>query len=135
MSKIEACYYRVSVKALVLNDARDKFLVCEKKSGVFELPGGGLEWGEEVKAELAREIREEMDLAVTEIADRPAYFLTGQTLNSHTWVANVVYETKLENLDFKPSDECVSIKFINQDNLEGLRLFPAVRQLAENFKS
>ena len=45
MNKIPECFYRVSVKALVLNETRDKFLICEEESGVWELPGGGLDWG------------------------------------------------------------------------------------------
>ena len=38
MNEIPDCYYRVSVKALILNEDRSKFLVCEKESGVWELP-------------------------------------------------------------------------------------------------
>jgi len=31
MIEIPECYYRVSVKALILNETRDKFLICEEE--------------------------------------------------------------------------------------------------------
>ena len=67
-------FLRVSVKALILNEDRDKFLICKKENGVWELPGGGLDWDAEIKAELAREIQEEMGLETTWVGDSPLYF-------------------------------------------------------------
>ena len=131
MDTVPECFYRVSVKALVLNDTRDKFLVCKKKSGVWELPGGGLDWGMSPQDELAREIDEEMSIKVTKVADHPSYFLTGQTLIRRQWVANVIYETELEHLDFSPSDECIEIMFMNKDNMPEGKIFPIVSKLVE----
>lgn len=39
-------YYRVSIKALILNEAREKFAVTLEDNGFWELPGGGLDHGE-----------------------------------------------------------------------------------------
>ncbi|MCA9361641.1 NUDIX hydrolase [Candidatus Kaiserbacteria bacterium] len=135
MNEIPECFYRVSVKALVLNETKDKFLICEEESGVWELPGGGLDWGMTPQEDLPREINEEMGLRVTRVADNPSYFITNQTLNSGTWIVNVLYETELENLDFTPSDECVNIKFVNLDDIKDMKVFPTIKKLAEMFKS
>lgn len=133
MNNIPNCFYRVSVKALVLNETRDKFLICEKDTGIWELPGGGLDWGMTPQEDLSREIEEEMGLKITKMANHPSYFLTGQTLNSKTWIVNVIYETELEHLNFTPSDECVNIRFVDKNDLADIRLFPVVIKLAEMF--
>ena len=135
MAEIPECFYRVSVKALILNETKDKFLICEEESGIWELPGGGLDWGATPQEDLPREIKEEMGIAVTKIAANPSYFITDQTLNSKTWIVNVVYETEVESLEFTPSDECVSIKFVGKSDIESMNVFPTVKKLAEMFSS
>ncbi len=76
METVPKCFYRVSVKALILNKTKDSFLVVQEADGKWELPGGGLEWSESVTEGLAREIMEEMGLHTTYIADHPSYFFT-----------------------------------------------------------
>ena len=134
MTEVPDCFYRVSVKAFILNETRDKFLICEEESGVWELPGGGLDHGMTPQEDLPREIREEMGLSVTKVADNPCYFITDQTLNSKTWIVNVLYETEVEHLEFTPSDECVNIRFVNNTDIEHLRVFPTITKLAGMFR-
>ena len=76
MHTIPERFYRVSVKALILNETCDKFLICKEDNGKWELLGGGLDWGADIKSELTREIQEEMGLVTTWIVDRPSYFFT-----------------------------------------------------------
>lgn len=127
------CYYRVSAKALILNEARDKFLICEEESGVWELPGGGLDWGMTPQEDIPREIAEEMGLSTTFVASEPAYFITDQTINRGVWFVNVVYETEVADLDFTPSDECIQIAFVNQSDITDKHVFPSVAKLAARF--
>lgn len=131
--QIEDCFYRISVKALILNESRDKFLITKETNGKWELPGGGLDWGTSPQEDLPREISEEMGLTVTWVADRPSYFFTGESLKKKLWLANIVYEAKLKNLNFTPSDECIEIKFVNKDNIRNLPTFPNVNILANMF--
>ncbi len=131
--KIENCFYRISVKALVLNETRDKFLITQEENGEWELPGGGLDWGKTPQEDLPREISEEMGIMVTWMAKHPSYFLSGQTRTKKIWSANLVYETELENLDFTPSDECIDVKFVNLKDIESLPVFPNVLAFAEIF--
>ena len=134
MDNVPECFYRVSVKALILNETRDKFLVCKKKSGVWELPGGGLDWGMSPQDELAREIDEEMSIKVTKVADHPSYFLTGQTLIRQQWVANVIYEAELEHLNFSPSDECIELKFFSSEEARQVPHLPQVTAFIEQLE-
>lgn len=132
------CFYRISVKALVLNETRDKFLIVQDVTGgrdpEWELPGGGLDHGASVKEELQRELQEEMGLQATWIADYPSYFLAGPMRRaSGKWAANVIYEATLEHFDFTPSDECVAISWVGHDNADQFRFFPNVPELLKQF--
>lgn len=132
---IPNCFYRVSIKALVLNETKDKFLLCKEADGRWELPGGGLDWGMTPQEDLPRELMEEMGLRPTWIADQPSYFITGQSTNHpEVKIANVIYETRLEHLNFTPSDECVEIKFVSPGEVETMRTFEGPAKLAKMFK-
>lgn len=123
----------MSAKALILNEARDKFLICEEANGVWELPGGGLDCGVSPQEDIPREISEEMGLPVRFVAPHPSYFITDQNVDKTLWIANVVYETEVEHFDFIPSDECVSIRFVDAQFVKNINLFPTVKKLAAMF--
>lgn len=133
MNQIPDCYYRISIKALVLNETRDKFLLVKEPDGRWELPGGGLDWGVSPEEDLQREISEEMGLTVTWMAANPSYFVTDQTVHSGTWYANVIYEAELEHLDFTPSDECVEVRFFSMAETEEVEVFPNVAKFVKQF--
>jgi 8-oxo-dGTP diphosphatase len=131
--EIRNCFYRISIKALVLNESRDKFLIVKENDGRWELPGGGLDWGSTPHEDLPREISEEMGVGVTWIAPHPSYFLTCQNSNHEIWIANVLYETRLESLDFTASSECTEVRFVNIEELTKLDLFPNLKIFGEMF--
>lgn len=133
MIDVPECFYRISVKALILNEERDRFLVI-KENEEWELPGGGLDWGESVESELKREIMEEMGLGVEWISKIPAYFTVSE-MRKHPgrWAANILYETKLESLNFTPTSECSAVAFVNKEQANGMSLFPNVESLLEQF--
>jgi ADP-ribose pyrophosphatase YjhB (NUDIX family) len=133
MNEIPNCFYRVSVKALILNESRNKFLICEEDGGVWELPGGGFDWGMTPQEDLVREIQEEMGLLTTKVAAQPAYFMTDQTINRKQWIVNVLYETEVEHLNFTPSEECRNIRFVDHADIQALHVFPTVKKLASMF--
>jgi 8-oxo-dGTP pyrophosphatase MutT (NUDIX family) len=130
--EVPNCYYRVSIKALVLDETRTKFLLVQEKDGRWELPGGGLDHGEKIHEALKREIKEEMGLNVTSIAEKPAYFLIATTKEKP--IVNALYETTLENLDFTPSNECVAIGFFSADEAKTMQTLPNVQALAAQFR-
>lgn len=132
--EVPDCFYRISVKALVLNETRDKFLITKEKSGEWEIPGGGLDHGTDPHTDLQRELMEEMGLQANWIADQPCYFTAGPMRKAKpNWAANIVYEATLEHLIFTPSDECVAIDWLGQDNADQFDLFPNVTRLLEEF--
>lgn len=127
-------FYRTSAKALILNEARDKFLIVQEEDGKWELPGGGIDWGETAHECLVREVLEEMNVPVTWISPTPSYFLTWTKNEAKPfWVANVFYETEVEHLNFTPSDECIAYEFVSKESFGDRASYPNVPLLLDMF--
>lgn len=128
-------FYRVSIKGLILDETRTKFLITQEDDGHFELPGGGMMHTETPQDCLRREIREEMGLEVLWIADVPSFFLTfNKGTNKDFWFANILYEAKLANLAFTPSNECVAVRYVTPEEALVFPAFTNVHALAKLFR-
>lgn len=136
MPQLPHCFYRISIKALILDDSRRKFLLTQKASGMWDTPGGGLEHGELPEEGLCREIKEEMGLALTWIAEKPSFFVSSPKKDDPScWLANVFYEVHIGSLAFTPSDECVAARFVTPEEALALPAYTCVHKLARLFAS
>ncbi len=126
MDNTPNCFYRISIKALVLNEEK-RFLLSKEDNGFWELPGGGMEFKEKPQECLKREIMEEMGVQTTFIAEKPAYFLTAIGM-SGIWVSNVIYLTRLKDLNFTPSRECVETKFFTKEEAGQKDIYRSVQE-------
>lgn len=61
----------------------------------------------------------------------PKYFLTVQRLGYETFIANVIYEITLADLNFTPSEECQELRFVDLAEMDKLNLFPTARKFYE----
>lgn len=123
-------YYRTSIKALVFDDHKNILLTKDEGEHKWDLPGGGMDWGETPQQCLTREIQEEMGITTTWIANHPSYFYSDLSAKG-VWFTNTIYEAKLEHLNFTPSDECVEIKFFSPEEAKKENLFSNVRTFFE----
>lgn len=57
--QIPNCFYRISIKALILDEEK-RFLLVKEDNGLWELPGGGLDFKENPQEGIKREMKEEM---------------------------------------------------------------------------
>jgi 8-oxo-dGTP pyrophosphatase MutT (NUDIX family) len=130
--EVPDCFYRVSIKALILDEEK-RFLLIQENNGRWELPGGGLNFGEQPHACLTREINEEMAIPITHIADRPSYFFVASRRNGAHWSSNIVYETTVDHLEFSPSDECVAVRFFTTQEALQENLFSNVVEFCRLF--
>ena len=110
-----------------------------KLSGQWELPGGGLDFGEDIHAGLKREIEEETGLEVRSISDKPIYAWTWRFEGRRNldWYYSLVlaYRIELENLELKPSEECEEIGFFSKEELDGIQLCWQTNGLKDVFDS
>ena len=124
----EPCFYRVSVKGIVIDD-QNRILLARESDDAWDMLGGGLDHGEDPVVCLKREIQEETGLTVAKVWPEPKYFVTAHKASNNMYIANVMYQIELENLDFKPSDECQELRFFTQQELRDLKLLPNIQVL------
>lgn len=120
------------MKALILDETRQKFAIVLEDSTWWELPGGGMDWGESAEECLKRELHEEMGLKVTGVNPNPSYYLVGKNMKDK-WTLNLVFEVEVENLNFTPSEECRELKFVMPEEITSLHAFRTVQELATLF--
>lgn len=130
---MEKCFYRVSVKAIIMNDISE-ILLCKELNWFWDLPWWWLDHFENPIDCLKRELKEEMWLEVLEINKNPRYFITAHKPESKTrpFIANICYEVKVKNLNFTKSDECVEIWFFNNKTVKDIKVLPNVEELFNN---
>jgi len=85
--------YRVAVKGLV-RDQSGKLLFVQERSDSWDLPGGGLEHGENIVEALTREFRGELGVDITIDSDRPRIIPTWNTKFDDP-VLIIIYEVTL----------------------------------------
>lgn len=129
MTELPKNYYRISIKALIL-DEQKRFLLFLEQNGLWELPGGGLDFGENPQDCLARELYEEAGLDLKYAYKKPEYFLSFLA-DDGIWKANVIFEVLVKNLEFKRSDECTDLRFFTKEDVLRVKHFPSVREFAK----
>lgn len=134
------CFYRVTIKGLCVKDGRVLLIKESEKtlSGKWELPGGGLDFGEDIQSGFKREILEEMGLKVKRMSEKPVYVWVHRyeaNRREIDWYYSLVlaYEIEFENLDFIPSEECEAIEFFSKDQLKKTPLAGQANELADIF--
>ncbi len=125
------CTYRISVKAAIIDDD-GRILLLREKDGSWELPGGGLEHGEDPKEALTREIAEETGMSVEWMSEKPAAFWSiNKDVGSPIlkWFAFLMYEAKVTG-EFRPdptSDESQEAKYFSKEETKKLQLHDNVK--------
>ena len=133
------CFYRVTVKGLCVRDG--KLLMIRESEGLnggkWELPGGGLDFGNDVKTDFSREVDEEMGLTVAKMSERPFYVWTWRYENRRNidWFYTCVlaYRVEFNHLNITPSEECEEIKFFSKEEIKDLKLSGQMTPLPDYF--
>ncbi len=131
-------FYRVSVKGIFVKEGKILLLKeSQKLGGEWELPGGGLDFGEDIKNGLKREIEEETGMQIKKISEKPVYAWTWRFENSRSmdWYYSLVlaYQIEIESLEFTPTDECEEVGFFSKEELNSIELCEQTNGLKDYF--
>ena len=116
--------YRISLKCLIVNDEGRVLVVRENGRGSWDLPGGGMDHGEDLHMTLARELKEEINFTgnfTFEIlaVDDPAKLLTRDV-----WQVKLVFKVTLDSLEISPGDDAEEVAFIDASILKNSSHLP-----------
>jgi len=126
--------YRLSLKALIVNE-NDKVLVV-KESGRdwWDLPGGGMDHDETIEQALARELAEEVNLSgkfeyrVINV-DEPVYLP-----NANVWQVRMIFHVTPEHMSFSEGVDADAVAFMEPADFESSDR-DAERRIFRYFKS
>ena len=138
-SNFPDCFYRVTIKGLCVRNG--KLLLSKESESLsgqkWELPGGGLDFGEDITTAFKREIEEEMGLKVTKMSKAPIYTWTWkyEDRRGMDWYYSCVlaYRVEFEDLNITPSEECEAVEFFSLDEMRTLDLGGQVTPLPDIF--
>jgi 8-oxo-dGTP pyrophosphatase MutT (NUDIX family) len=132
-------FYRVTIKGLCVRDGK-LLLIRESESlsgQKWELPGGGLDFGEDIATGFRREIEEEMGLTVVKMSKAPIYVWAYKFENKRNldwyYACVLAYRVEFADLNITPSDECEAIEFFDVAGLRALKLEGQLTPLADIF--
>lgn len=104
--------YRISIKCLIKDEAGRVLVVKEAGRDCWDLPGGGMDHGENFANAIAREMKEEVNLEgdfeyqVLSV-DEPAY------LRVHNfWQVRLIFKVSPVNMKFSAGEDADEIAFI-----------------------
>ncbi|MGR3811250.1 NUDIX domain-containing protein [Jiulongibacter sp. NS-SX5] len=125
---------RVRVAALIIQD--NKLLTMKYNYGgvdLFNLPGGNLEFGEEKREALARELQEELCIEV-EIAEESA--LIAEVHNEKGDTLHILYEAKIAGgeLQLNPDEtSALAVEWVSLE--EDFKMYPDVKGPLKKWRS
>lgn len=103
--------YRISLKCLVRNQKGEVLVVKETGRHWWDLPGGGMDHGEDIKTAIAREMKEEVNLEgdfsykIIDVED-------GAYLEAHDfWQVRLIFEVKPDAMAFSAGDDGDEVAF------------------------
>lgn len=122
--------FHVTIKGLSFDD-QGRVLLVQEHDGVWDLPGGRLEHGEDFHTALAREIREEMGIEC-KILDEQPHWAWSALNRDNKWKVVLCFRITLPHLNFTPSDECRACDYFSMPALAVMSLAPQIQALAQH---
>ena len=126
--------YRISLKSLIDNEAGQILVVKEIDRMYWDLPGGGMDFGETTETSLARELYEEVGY---EGGLRYQVFDTSeQVFLEHIGVNMILIFCRVwpENFDFTPGEDGDKVAFVDPETLKNTGYHQTDRIYAAHMK-
>ena len=117
------CLYRVSLKAVVIKN--EKLLMTHEEEGFYSLPGGGLDYGENIEEALTRELEEELAIPKDIISVDPSPIHTANKGVLHGIPRFHLY-FKVD-LEVKKDDNAeLSYRWVSRNELKSIDVSPTL---------
>ena len=109
--------FRLSLNGIVMNDVGQILFVKESGRDWWDLPGGGMDHGEDIKSALAREMHEEVNLNGD--FEYKIIYVGEPKLLEHieAYQVRLFFIVKPENMDFSPGEDGDELAFMSIDEL------------------
>lgn len=118
-------FYRVTVKAIILDD-QQHLLVIQNKEGLYEMPGGGWEHGEDLLECLQREVMEEVGQELLETDGTIAFTYSALAKRGYRTL-RLAIRARLANTDpstYTMDETMESAHFVTKDEFLALGFAP-----------
>lgn len=128
LGQIKDCLYRVAAKAIIVCD--NKILtVCDNGDEYWGLPGGGIDYGEEIQSTLVRELQEEICVKPDGIIsiEGPVFISTDGSVDKVPRI-NIYYKVVVKFDDVAQGSDVDGIKWCTAEELEALYMSPSTRE-------
>lgn len=120
LDALPSTFYRVTVKALIF-DKEHRLLVCVNDEDGYELPGGGLEFGENLSDCIARELGEELGLRLDALGDIVCVY-DMRSPYRNVPVVRIAARVTVEPGEARPGDSIVDYRYVTKDEFMTLEL-------------
>lgn len=112
-------YPNVSIKIIL--KCENKILMFKHKNGVFEFPGGRMEWGESILGALDRELKEELDYSLEREPELfSVYNHISEDKERHTVL--IQYIERLDKVPILFSLEKVDLLWLSRKDIESMNI-------------
>jgi 8-oxo-dGTP diphosphatase len=129
LNEVSDCLYRVSVKAVIFKDKKI-LLVKEEEDNFWSLPGGGIDYGENVQEALSRELSEELGIDSGSADVNSGIFMinTGGIYNGIPKL-NIIFKVKVNEEAIKPTKYVQKHGWFTIEELKELYLSPSTGKI------
>jgi ADP-ribose pyrophosphatase YjhB (NUDIX family) len=132
--------FRIYARAVVFTTSKDKVLLLKKKSdqkigpGAWLLPGGTVEFGEDIEISLIREIEEETNLKIKslELFVTKKMIIQGEHWLGLYYIAEVSNEEDLKNMEETKHEMAQFISLYDVPDLRDYTVLQFVRNIQSN---
>ena len=125
----------IAQKAIIYDENRNILTIQRSENSprplTWDLPGGNLEFGEELESSILREIEEETKIEVENLSLLSIF----ENLDSvDLFRVTIGYKTKAKNTNVILSHEHIDFKWVTPEEFSKLDIYEPHRKLVEQFK-